>query len=117
MASYIADVARSSPAAHTRAGPRDSWAAPTALVPSSQAGAGGRLPTLVEAVEAVETDLLTRALTATRGVRAQAARLLGTTERIFNYKVRKYRIDWRRFRDAGNSGGEKEGEAHGTPHP
>ena len=33
-----------------------------------------------------------------RGNRAKAARLLHTTERIVNYKVRKYRIDWRRFR-------------------
>jgi len=24
--------------------------------------------------------------------------LLGTTERIFNYRVRKYGIDWRRFK-------------------
>jgi transcriptional regulator with GAF, ATPase, and Fis domain len=30
--------------------------------------------------------------------RAKAARLLSTTERIFNYRVRKYGIDWRRFK-------------------
>ena len=33
-----------------------------------------------------------------RGNRAKAARLLGATERVFNYRVRKYGIDWRRFR-------------------
>ena len=32
-----------------------------------------------------------------RGNRAVAARLLRTTRRIFNYKVRNYGIDWRRF--------------------
>ncbi|MGE0445991.1 MAG: hypothetical protein AB7P99_12250 [Vicinamibacterales bacterium] len=38
------------------------------------------------------------ALKSARGSRARAARLLATTERIFNYKVRKHGIDWRRFR-------------------
>ena len=38
------------------------------------------------------------ALKSARGNRAKAARLLGTTERIFNYRVRKYGIDWRRFK-------------------
>jgi Nif-specific regulatory protein len=33
-----------------------------------------------------------------RGNRAKAARLLQTTARIVNYKIRRYRIDWRRFR-------------------
>ena len=32
-----------------------------------------------------------------RGNRAKAARLLQATPRIVNYKIRKYRIDWRRF--------------------
>ena len=31
------------------------------------------------------------------GNRAKAARLLDTTERVLNYKVRKYAIDVRRF--------------------
>jgi Nif-specific regulatory protein len=54
--------------------------------------------TLGEMVEAVEKDALQDALKSTRGNRAKAARLLSATERIFNYKVRKYGIDWRRFR-------------------
>jgi Nif-specific regulatory protein len=46
----------------------------------------------------VEKDALESALRAAGGNRAKAARLLSTTERIFNYRVRKYGIDWRRFR-------------------
>jgi Nif-specific regulatory protein len=54
--------------------------------------------TLRETLDAVEKDALQDALKSARGNRAKAARLVGTTERIFNYKVRKYEIDWRRFR-------------------
>jgi Nif-specific regulatory protein len=54
--------------------------------------------TLSEALAAYEKDLIQDALKTTRGVRAKAARLLNTTDRIFNYKVRKYGIDWRRFK-------------------
>ncbi len=53
---------------------------------------------LAESVEAFEKDLLLDALKTTRGNRTRAAKLLGTTERIFNYKVRKYRINAERFR-------------------
>jgi Nif-specific regulatory protein len=53
---------------------------------------------LQEAVGAYERDLITDALKSARGNRARAARLLQTTERILNYKVRKYTIDYRRFR-------------------
>ena len=42
-------------------------------------------------------DLIQDALKTTRGNRAKAARLLDTTERVLNYKVRKYAIDARRF--------------------
>lgn len=54
--------------------------------------------TLSEAVAGYEKDLVQDALKTSRGNRAKAARLLGTTERIFNYKVRKYEIDVDRFR-------------------
>jgi Nif-specific regulatory protein len=50
------------------------------------------------AVAALETDLIVAALEGAQGNRAKAARLLDTTERIFNYKVRKYGIDPARFR-------------------
>jgi len=53
---------------------------------------------LAESVEAFEKDLLLDALKTSRGNRAKAAKLLQTTERIFNYKVRKYRISAERFR-------------------
>jgi Nif-specific regulatory protein len=54
---------------------------------------------LSEAVSAYEKDIVLDALKTTRGNRAKAARLLGTTERIINYKVRKYTIDSERFRN------------------
>jgi Nif-specific regulatory protein len=53
---------------------------------------------LQDAVGAYEKDLIQDALKTTRGNRARAARLLDTTERIINYKVRNYGIDARRFR-------------------
>jgi len=53
---------------------------------------------LAEAVEAFERDLIQDALKSTRGNRARASKLLATTERILNYKVRKYDIDPVRFR-------------------
>ena len=53
---------------------------------------------LVEAVDAYEKDLIQDVLKTTRGNRARAARLLNTTERILNYKVKKYGIDCLRFR-------------------
>ena len=53
---------------------------------------------LTESVGAFERDLLQDALKTTRGNCARAARLLDTTERVFNYKVRKYGVDARRFR-------------------
>ena len=71
------------------------------LPPSLQtAEASGTTQTtsLREAMDAFEKDALQDALKSARGNRAKAARLLGTTERIFNYRVRRYSIDWRRFK-------------------
>jgi Nif-specific regulatory protein len=53
---------------------------------------------LSEAVGVFESNLIQDALKSTRGNRARAARLLSTTERILNYKVRRYGIDPTRFR-------------------
>ena len=53
---------------------------------------------LAEAVAAFEKDLILDALKTTRGNRARAAKLLATTERILNYKVRKYDVDAGRFK-------------------
>jgi Nif-specific regulatory protein len=53
---------------------------------------------LADAIEQYEKDLILDALKSARGNRAKAARLLGTTERIIGYKVRKYDIEVARFR-------------------
>jgi Nif-specific regulatory protein len=71
------------------------------LPPSLQtADASGTVTrvTLKDAVAAFERDLIQDALKTTRGNRAKAARLLDTTERILNYKVRGHAIDARRFK-------------------
>ena len=71
------------------------------LPPSLQtADASGTVTrvSLKDAVEGFERDLIQDALKTTRGNRAKAARLLDTTERIINYKVRRYGIDAKRFR-------------------
>jgi Nif-specific regulatory protein len=49
-------------------------------------------------LEGFEKDVLQDALKSARGNRAKAARLIGTTSRVFNDRVRKHGIDWRRFR-------------------
>lgn len=80
-----------------------------ASVAAGPPGAGGQVirrrrtslppPSLSAAIGACEKDVLLAALQSAAGNRAKAARLLSTTERIFNYKVRKHGIDWRQFRD------------------
>jgi Nif-specific regulatory protein len=54
--------------------------------------------TLESSVAAFEKDLITDALKTTRGNCAKAAILLNATERIINYKIRKYGINPKRFR-------------------
>jgi Nif-specific regulatory protein len=53
---------------------------------------------LKDAIAAYEKDLIQDALKTARGNRAKAARLLSTSGRIMNYKVRQLGIDWRRFK-------------------
>jgi Nif-specific regulatory protein len=53
---------------------------------------------LSDAIAAYEKDLIQDALKTSRGNRAKAARLLNSTGRIINYKVRQLGIDWRRFK-------------------
>jgi len=65
---------------------------------TAEASDTGQTASLSDALEAFEKDALQDALKSARGNRAKAARLLATTERIFNYRVRKYGIDWRRFK-------------------
>ena len=71
------------------------------LPPSLQtAEASGTITrvSLKDAVSSYEKDIIQDTLKTTRGNCAKAARLLDTTERIINYKVRRYGIDARRFR-------------------
>jgi Nif-specific regulatory protein len=71
------------------------------LPPSLQtAEASGTITrvSLRDAVSGYEKDIIQDTLKTTRGNCAKAARLLDTTERIINYKVRRYGIDARRFR-------------------
>jgi len=70
---------------------------PPTLQTAEASGTDTRV-SLVEAVEAYEKDLIQDALKTSRGNCSKAARLLGSTERILNYKVKKYSIDRNRFR-------------------
>jgi Nif-specific regulatory protein len=70
---------------------------PPTLQTAEASGTLAQAP-LTDAVEQYEKDLILDALKSARGNRAKAARLLGSTERIVGYKVRKYNIDVRRFR-------------------
>jgi Nif-specific regulatory protein len=65
---------------------------------TAEASGTGRTSTFRESLETFEKDALVDALKSARGNRAKAARLLSTTERIFNYRVRKYAIEWKRFK-------------------
>jgi len=49
-------------------------------------------------IEAQERSLIIDALKETRGNQSQAARMLGTTKRIIQYKIQKFGLDPRRFR-------------------
>jgi Nif-specific regulatory protein len=79
---------------------------PPSLQTADSSGTVTRV-SLKDAVAAYERDLIQDALKTTRGNRAKAARLLDTTERILNYKVRGYAIDARRFKspEAGRRSG------------
>jgi len=71
---------------------------PPTLQTAESSGTASNL-SLKEMVEAVEKDALQDALKSARGNRATAARLLRTTRRILNYKLKNYRIDARRFQE------------------
>jgi Nif-specific regulatory protein len=53
---------------------------------------------LASAVEAFEQDLIQDALKTTNGNVAKASEMLNSTERIIGYKIKKYEINPRRFR-------------------
>jgi Nif-specific regulatory protein len=70
---------------------------PPTLQTAEASGTAVRV-SLAEAVASYEKDLIQDVLKLTRGNRRKAARQLNTTERILNYKVKRYGIDCRRFR-------------------
>lgn len=70
---------------------------PPTLQTAEVSGTVPRL-SLSAAVASYEKDLILDALKTTRGNRAKAARLLDTTERIINYKIKNYKIDCSRFK-------------------
>ncbi|MGV8075295.1 MAG: sigma 54-interacting transcriptional regulator [Syntrophobacteraceae bacterium] len=81
----------------------EAWHLPPTLQmksPSTQTTSRGKMEALVNAFE---RDLITDALKDVRGNQSQAARLLGTTKRIIQYKVEKYGIDPKRFRSKASS--------------
>ena len=49
-------------------------------------------------VDAYERELVFEALKRAKGNQSGAARILGTSQRIVNYKIRKYGIDTGQFR-------------------
>ncbi|MDY0045586.1 MAG: sigma 54-interacting transcriptional regulator, partial [Syntrophales bacterium] len=71
------------------------------LPPSLQTSAyTGTIPfgTLQGELDNLERDLIMDALKATRGNMAEAARILKTSERIIGLRLKKYEIDFKRFR-------------------
>ena len=72
---------------------------PPSLQTKSREGTVSRKPDrLSSAVKAQERVLIEEALKQTRGNQTQAARMLGTTKRILQYKVKKMGIDPGQFR-------------------
>ena len=49
-------------------------------------------------VDAFERELVVEALKRSKGNQSRAAKLLGTSQRLVNYKIQKYGIDTSRFR-------------------
>jgi Nif-specific regulatory protein len=70
---------------------------PPTLQTAEASGTAVRV-SLAEAIASYEKDLIQDVLKLTRGNRRKAARHLNTTERIINYKAKKYAIDCQRFR-------------------
>ena len=59
---------------------------------------GGRRKSFADAVASFEKELIMEALTETGGNQTKAARLLNSSLRIINYKIKKYGIDTRAFK-------------------
>ena len=58
----------------------------------------GNQDNLKRRVDAYERELVFEALKCAKGNQSRAARILGTSQRIVNYKIQKYGIDTGQFR-------------------
>jgi Nif-specific regulatory protein len=58
----------------------------------------GTKENLKRLVDAYERELVFEALKRAKGNQSRAARILGTSQRIVNYKIQKYGIDTGQFR-------------------
>jgi Nif-specific regulatory protein len=58
----------------------------------------GNTENLKGRVDAYERNLVLQALKAAKGNQSHAAKLLGTSQRIVNYKIQKYGIDTSQLR-------------------
>ncbi|MDC7234158.1 MAG: helix-turn-helix domain-containing protein, partial [Spirochaetales bacterium] len=65
---------------------------------SAESSDTGLHTTLQQAVENLEKELIREALKSNRGNMAKAARKLDITERIMGLRVKKYDIDYRKYR-------------------
>jgi DNA-binding NtrC family response regulator len=50
-------------------------------------------------LEELERGTIERALRMCRGVQKEAAKLMGVTPRVLNYKIAEMNIDWKSFRE------------------
>lgn len=71
---------------------------PPTLQIKDMAQQGKRGGTFEAMVAAYEKELIIDALKDSRGNQSEAARILGTTKRIIQYKISNYGIDYRRFK-------------------
>jgi Nif-specific regulatory protein len=71
---------------------------PPTLQIKDVADRGARISSFESLVAAYEKELITEALKDSAGNQSEAARLLGTTKRVIQYKTQNYDIDYRRFK-------------------
>ena len=76
---------------------------PPTLQPAEASGTVTHLA-LSGAMAAYKKEQWQDALKSAHGVRVKAARMVGSTDRSFNAKVRNHGIDWRRFKNRLGSG-------------
>jgi Nif-specific regulatory protein len=74
-----------------------SYHLPQSLQTAESSGTQARR-SLAQAVKNLEMELIIEALKETKGNQSEAARLLDTSLRILNYKIRKYGINPKAFK-------------------